>query len=816
MIMESNPQIELAFDYVSLTNKNIFLTGKAGTGKTTFLRRVRREVIKRMAVVAPTGVAAINAEGVTIHSLFQLPFGPLVPGQVEAQIGKRRFNRDKISLIKSLDLLIIDEISMVRADVLDAIDTVLRRYRYYHLPFGGVQLLMIGDLHQLPPVVKNDEWELLQEHYKTPYFFGSLALQKTGVTTIELKHIYRQADQDFIGILNKVRNNKIDQEVMDALNSRYLPDFEPDEKDSFITLSSHNASAKRINDGKLKALPGKTHSFSAKIDGDFPEHAFPTEEELVFKIDAQVMFVKNDLSEDKRYYNGKIGKIVRITSNLITVRCPEDERDILVKPVEWHNRKYELDSETKEVKEKLIGTFVQHPLKLAWAITIHKSQGLTFDKVIIDAQAAFAHGQVYVALSRCKTFEGIVLQSQLYSSSIKTDTVVRNYTEDAERNAPDEAQLTQAKKEYQQQLLRDYFQFKLLKTRLNQFRQTVIDGEKSLHGNIENDTNALIQKAQDKVLAVGQAFQRQLAGYLAQELIPEENIELNERLKKAGKYFTEVLENELLLELNRIEILTDNQEVRKKTKERRENLQKEIFLSAVRAKSFLEGFNSHRFTKMAVDAELDFKPSKSKKKPSKSKASANAEHPELFHILSQWRWEECQERDVPAYQILTTRSILELVSVLPTNPTNLKRIHGIGKSKINTFGNAIIEMIVRFAEENMLETDNLKLASGKAPKPPKKDTREVSYELFQKGKDLHEIAQERSLTPATIEKHLTHYVGLGKIDVNDVLKPAVVSEILAYFTQAQSSSLKKAHDFFRGKYGYGELGMVRASLSGEE
>ena len=428
-----NPQIELAFDYVMYTNRNIFLTGKAGTGKTTFLHRIKEESIKRTVVVAPTGVAAINARGMTIHSFFQLPFGPFLPGQKDDLSRKRKFRRKKINLIRNLDLLIIDEVSMVRADLLDSIDSVLRRFKNPMKPFGGVQLLMIGDLHQLPPVVKDEEWRLLNEYYDTPYFFGSLALKQTDPISVELKHIYRQSDSIFIDLLNRVRDNALDTEVLQKLNSRYIPKFKAPENEPYITLTSHNASANKINAEKLAEITGIVHKFKAEVTGDFPPHIYPTEEILEFKEGSQVLFIKNDPSPEKQFYNGKIGRITEIDGGVIYVKCPGDYQPIAVGKSEWTNVKYNLNEETKEVEEDEVGTFEQYPLKLAWAITIHKSQGLTFERAVIDAKAAFAHGQVYVALSRCKSFEGIVLRSKINYSSVKTDSVVRNYSENAEK-----------------------------------------------------------------------------------------------------------------------------------------------------------------------------------------------------------------------------------------------------------------------------------------------------------------------------------------------------------------------------------------------
>jgi hypothetical protein len=455
----SNPQLDLAFDYVRYTNKHIFLTGKAGTGKTTFLHKIKAEGFKRMVVTAPTGVAAINAGGVTLHSFFQLPFGLFLPDTDRTETRQYRFSKDKVDLIRSLELLVIDEISMVRADLLDAVDGVLRRYANPLRPFGGVQLLMIGDLHQLPPVVKQEEWKLLSSHYESPYFFSSLALKQAEMVTIELQQIYRQSDSAFIELLNKLRDNRIDADVLEALNQRYRPGTSPPTDNGYITLTSHNGSASDINSRKLDSLEQPVRRFHASVEGDFPEIAYPTDQTLLFKKGAQVMFVKNDVSPQKRFFNGKIGTIQRFDDGEIIVRCKDDGSDIPVAPAEWPNIRYSLHPQTKEIQEERLGTFTQYPLKLAWAITIHKSQGLTFDNVVIDAGAAFAHGQVYVALSRCRTLQGIILSSRIHSVSVKTDRRVSAYTTESRRAAPDEQHLRESKRQYQEALVLELFDF---------------------------------------------------------------------------------------------------------------------------------------------------------------------------------------------------------------------------------------------------------------------------------------------------------------------------------------------------------------------
>ena len=495
----------------------IFLTGKAGTGKTTFLHQIKQLSAKRLAVVAPTGVAAINAGGVTIHSLFQLPFGPLVPGAVQRE--GRKFNRDKIRLLRSLDLLVIDEISMVRADVLDGIDEVLRQYRTNSKPFGGVQLLLIGDMQQLPPVIRDDDWTLLKPHYETGYFFGSKALRQTDYVSIELTHIYRQTDQRFIDLLNSIREKTVTREQLADLNQRYVPDFAPADSEGYITLSTHNTTAQQINSDKLRGLKTPLRTFEANIEGEFPANIYPTELNLDLKVGAQVMFIKNDISRDKLYYNGKIGQITAIDDDVIYVRSQSDGEEIDVYPADWTNIRYNLDAVTKEIKGESIGTFRQFPLKLAWAITIHKSQGLTFEKAIIDASAAFAHGQVYVALSRCKTLGGLVLRSPIPSHSIKTEQTLEDFHADVQQQTPTEQHLHDAKRTNQQTLLHDLFSFERANSLLYRCRRVINEHAGSLDPECTPIITQLTDLLRDKARDVTQAFSAAIARVLRQRWV---------------------------------------------------------------------------------------------------------------------------------------------------------------------------------------------------------------------------------------------------------------------------------------------------------
>jgi hypothetical protein len=442
-----NLVFDQAVAFINQTNQHIFLTGKAGTGKTTFLKYIRAHTYKKMAVVAPTGVAAINAGGVTIHSFFQLPFGTFLPtaksvwgGDFQQVFNKNqllaklRFNAEKRSLLQELDVLVIDEISMVRADVMDAIDTILRWVRHQpNEPFGGLQLLLIGDMFQLPPVVKDSEMQLMSEYYASPYFFDAESIKEASPLYLELKKIYRQSDHDFINILNHVRNNDFSEEDLEILQRFYHPYFVPDRNEGFITLTSHNAKADSINQEALERLPGKGIPFKAKIFKDFPEHAYPVEETLLLKEGAQIMFIKNDKGENRRFYNGKIATIERINvyDNEVWVKFP-NENDLLQLELEtWRNIKFQYNNEVDEVEEEELGTYSQYPIRLAWAVTIHKSQGLTFDKAIVDAGQSFAPGQVYVALSRLRGLEGLVLKSKITPASIMTDERIINFAKTA-------------------------------------------------------------------------------------------------------------------------------------------------------------------------------------------------------------------------------------------------------------------------------------------------------------------------------------------------------------------------------------------------
>ena len=537
--MKDNQQLKAAWEFVENTGKSVFLTGKAGTGKTTFLRELVESSSKRVVVVAPTGIAAINAGGVTIHSFFQLPLHPFIPGmKIESKFA---FSKEKRSIIKTIDILVIDEISMVRSDLLDAVDSVLRRFRDRSKPFGGVQLLMIGDLQQLTPVVTEEEAQLLSNYYTTPYFFGSNALRRVDYVTIELKKVYRQQDAHFISILNEVRGGRPSKQVIDALNARYKPEFTPDPEEGYIRLTTHNSTANSYNEQQLELIEEPLHEFDAEISGNFPEYSYPTEVRLELKKGAQVMFVKNDPSSEKRYYNGKIGHVVEIVDEVILVQCPGDDEPVAVEQLEWENSRYVINEQTQEMETEVQGVFKQYPLRLAWAITIHKSQGLTFDKAIIDAAASFASGQVYVALSRCRTLEGMVLATPLRQSSVMTDLRVEDYIEIQERAAAESlSRLEETKKQYFRQLLGDMFDFSnlaYLQKRMlavcSEFPSGTFVGLTQRHNDILNALN-------EKVVPVGRKWLRLIAGMSYEDTCSDT---FAERIQKGCKYFLDELDS---------------------------------------------------------------------------------------------------------------------------------------------------------------------------------------------------------------------------------------------------------------------------------
>ena len=537
--MEGNKELKTAWEFVEQTGKSVFLTGKAGTGKTTFLKKIVEESRKRVVVVAPTGIAAINAGGVTIHSFFQLPLHPFIPGaKLESKFA---FSKEKRSIIKTMDVLVIDEVSMVRSDLLDAVDSVLRRFRNRFKPFGGVQLLMIGDLQQLTPVMTDEDFQLLAPYYPTPYFFGSRALSQIDYVTIELKQVYRQQDEEFISILNSVRSGRPSHDVIKALNNRYDPSFTPSADEGYIRLTTHNHIANSYNEQQLNLIDEPVHCFDAVIDGNFPEYAYPTEARLELKAGAQVMFVKNDPSSERRYFNGKIGVVTDFYEEYILVQCPGEDEKIAVEPLEWENCRYVINEQTQEMETEVQGIFKQYPLRLAWAITIHKSQGLTFDRAIIDAAASFASGQVYVALSRCRTLEGMVLATPLRQDAVMTDLRVEDYIDGQEEAAQRSvARLESIKEDYYKELLGELFDFKELASLQKRMLGISMEFPAGSVVGLAQKHNDILNSLNDKVVPVGTKWQRLIMQKSYEDV---SSPEFSARVRNGCSYFLSELED---------------------------------------------------------------------------------------------------------------------------------------------------------------------------------------------------------------------------------------------------------------------------------
>jgi DNA-binding CsgD family transcriptional regulator len=549
-----NVEFELAEQFALQTHKHCFVTGKAGTGKTTLLRRLAQRTQKNVVVVAPTGVAAVNAGGVTIHSMFGLPLTCFVPSDdfVDPNLATNRYRlhenlrlrSEKLRVLREMDLLIVDEVSMVRCDTLDAIDLVLRTVRGKRQPFGDVQVLLIGDVHQLPPVAKDAEWNILKAHYRSPYFFDSLVWPQLDAVQIELQMIYRQSDERFLSLLDNIRNRKLDADDSRRLRERYDPEFKPPEP-GYVLLATHNRKADSVNSSELTSLPGTTHSFAAQIEGEFPEHLFPCDAVLHLKIGAQVMFIRND-SEAGAYFNGKLALVKQIGGADITVTFRDSGQDYTLHREIWENIGYGVEEESSRVVRQKLGTFSQYPLRLAWAITIHKSQGLTFDKIIVDAGQSFAAGQVYVALSRCRSLEGIVLHSLITPNALHDDPRIGEFSALHHAAAELQGVLVREKTRYANYLLLRLFTFAELSAHLDDWRG-LIAGKKLPDKQAATVLLDHFRTRTGELNATADKFQRQLRRLLeATQSDPNSATALRERCGKAIAYFTEQIATQLI------------------------------------------------------------------------------------------------------------------------------------------------------------------------------------------------------------------------------------------------------------------------------
>ena len=758
---------EFARQFAQYTNRNIFLTGKAGTGKTTFLRSLPEVTGKQMAVIAPTGVAAINAGGTTIHSFFQLPLTPFIPTEQGKKdlIGKLKMQANRRNVLRELELLVIDEVSMVRADVMDAIDTILRHVRYRHSePFGGVQVIFIGDLYQLSPVAKQDEWQILSRFYSGIYFFYSQVVTQNPPVYIEFEKIFRQQDMNFIRILNEVRNNCLSDQSFALLQSRYNALFTPPKNDTYIILTTHNYKADQINSQELAELKGKTYTFKAKIRGDFPEKSYPIEENLELKKGAKVMFVKNDTEVPRRFFNGKIGEVIDIKEDVILVKCPEDEEEIEVSPMEWHNILYKTNETNLQVNEEILGIFTQFPLRLAWAITIHKSQGLTFDKAVIDAGAAFAAGQVYVALSRCRSLEGIVLQSQINKFSLENDERIVQFSNRTNSVEDLKSQLNDSKKSFHNTLLLGIFDFKSLLNHARRWQKDI----KEVENSFDSETPAFIQsvvKQISEIEEVALKFQGQLQGLFDKEE------QLKERLQAASVYFFDKLET-LTETLRQSPAITDSRE---NAKVYDEGLDDIFTLSEQKkhsVKGIEKGFNVDDFFIRKNNFHLLFFNKTSYSKNAVVKQKLTSKHPELMNRLFQIRNAICDETGQPVYVVANSQTIQEMSNYLPQNEKDMLRIHGIGQVKFEKYGERFLECIRNYCAEKQLASamhelfDIARPQKERKEKPPKGESGRITLQSYLDGKSIAEIAQERGLAESTIVGHLAKMVETGTLEIS--------------------------------------------------
>ena len=800
--MPKNPELELALDFIEKTDRNLFITGKAGTGKTTFLHQIKKKSLKRMVIVAPTGVAAINAKGVTIHSFFQMPFGPILPNQIaNTSNAQRKFSKTKIDIIKSLDLVIIDEISMVRADLLDGIDQVMRRYKNRNKVFGGAQILMIGDLQQLAPVVRPNEWSLLQSHYNTVYFFSSKAYQEANVVSIELKHIYRQKNEDFIKILNEIRTDTLSDMSAKILNKNYNPSFSPTKEEGYITLTTHNNRANLINESELNKLKIKSSFFNAEVSGKFNENAYPNAERLELKVGAQVMFIKNDSSTDKRYYNGKIGIITAISKESVTVKCANEIDEIVTEKETWSNINYSINEETKAIKEEMIGAFSQIPLRLAWAITIHKSQGLTFEKAIIDAEASFAHGQTYVALSRCTSLEGLVLKTPITSSAIINDSTVSVFNEGVEENHPDESVLNESEKHFQLNLISEILDYQPLLYPITRLIDIFYNNRTSIKGDVIDHLQTIKDDGIVALMKISNGFKNQLNTLSEDNVLPQNSSQIQERFIKAITYFLNTTKNNIQKPLDTITFSTDNKAVKKDFSKQFDSLQEKLEEKLFALQKMTKGFKVQEYLQVRANAVLQ------KTEPIKKKKVASKRDPILALKLRELRDGIAKSLEIAHFQIFTQETLYALCDDLPRTEKELLKVVGMGKTRVSKYGEEILEAIEVYCKDNGINRLN------EQKKEDKKPTKQISFELFKAGLSIKEISKERSLTAGTIENHLANYISSGDIDVLELIPLKRYKNIRNQVEEAgEVKGLTALKEKVDGSVTYMELKMVLMSM----
>lgn len=748
--IETTEIIATAARFVNNTNSNIFLTGKAGTGKTTFLRDLAEKTHKRFVIVAPTGIAALNAKGVTIHSQFLLPLGSFIPtrdpsGTVSdsgafytqnSLVRKHPLNSVRKQVLRDVDLLIIDEVSMLRADVLDAIDFRLKHARRnYNQPFGGVQVLMIGDLFQLPPIVRDHEWDVLRNIYRSVWFFEAQALQQSGFVYIELDKIFRQQGDKFIRILNNLRNNTPSEDDISELNKHFLLENEIGKLDEVVTLTTHNHKADKMNGAALQGLKTKEFIYSAELDGDFPPSMYPVEESISLKVGAQIMFIKND-SSDGAYFNGKLAKVVRLESDKIAVIMAGEKTEYVLKKEKWENRKYVLDETSKELEEDIVGSFTQYPVKLAWAITVHKSQGLTFDKAIIDVGQAFAAGQVYVALSRLRSLDGLILGTKISPSVISSDSNVTSFSQRKDEQPPLSELLDKAQQEYIERLLAQTFDFRdiidqLLSIKKGAAAKTEFEDE-TMRAALD-----IIREAFEKEVANTNGFRSQLMRLLRDGVRDQ----LIERIEKGTAYYMVLIQKKSRL------LLTHIAEVSQFSKTR-----------------------TYLNTLEEVDASIVKK-----------------------------------QTQIRSLQV-TLESILDGKEIEP-NKALVKKI----SIERETMINAVAAEVKANPKFSKLKTGR-KRKTSTGPKTEKGETYKKTLALFKEGQTIDDVAEKRGLSVGTIESHAVKLIAAGEIDIDHFMDKDDAQEIAKAIAKDSNESTSSVVGYLKGRFTYGQVRMVQAVI----
>ena len=813
--MVYNPEIELAEKYITETGVSIFLTGKAGTGKTTFLHHIVERCRKRSIVVAPTGVAAVNAGGVTIHSFFQLPFCPYLPDvkelvtEYQLPENQRQLRKSKIDIIRTLDLLIIDEISMVRADLLDAVDAVMRRYRRSGRPFGGVQLLMIGDVQQLAPVVTDEERPYIERVYASPFFFHSKALQRLQYITIQLTTVYRQQDPLFLRLLNNIRDSKFDEATLAALNSRVRKPGDPAvfaDGQEPILLTTHNWQADEVNRRNLEALDTPVQIFDAVVEGNFPDSAAPTERHLELKVGAQVMFVKND-SLGHRYYNGMIGVVESVETDgtsdgqkHIVVVNSEGER-IDVGQERWDTWKYEIDSTDNQIKPILDGVFVQYPLKTAWAVTIHKAQGLTFDRLQVDASAAFTYGQVYVALSRCRSLEGLTLLSPITPQNAFENKDIEQFNGTMTPIEQAEEMLDGYRSQYYFDVLYELIDFSGLQHALEGLNRLYQELLRGLYPEQATTLTALCSKELTELVSVAERFHRQLdaigAGSSSRAL-------LLERVQKGAAYFGQVVKamDEQVRPCLAVEI--DNKETSRRLKEQGERYSS-VALLKIKVLDYVaaHGFTVEDYQQAKVDAALA-KPEKARKSRAKKPETLTGKE-RLQAMLTAWRRQKAEELGVSAFVVLWQRSLLAIVNALPTNEEELLNVPGMGKVSVGRYGKEILQIV----DDYLRESNERRTPEEVEPKKKPEPTWKKAVQLMAEGKSLEEVAKTLNRAKSTVETYMLTAVEQGAMDADLILPMEAQEEIVAYLMSEDDVKLKDVYEHFDGVYSYLQLRVAR-------